>query len=308
MSRIAISTTCAVLLLSLVTAGCDSGGTGGTEDPILLNMQLDVNELPPLGGSNNYRAWAVLPTRFLGSDLFNLTETGQYVNSTGQFISNTFTFGDAIGETTKVLISVENKDGSEDAPSSTIVLAGDIVDFQADLTVTHPDALGEGFDSASGVFSLLTPSDADDTNETEGIWFVESISAGNWTTGLSLPARPEGWLFEGWVEVADTVLSTGRFDSATGADMDSPFMTDLVREFIDYPGEDFFMQPPPGVTFPPDFSNARVFVTLEPDPDGQPAPFAIEILSGTVSATPEPLTNYELQGGLVAPTGSALVR
>lgn len=308
MSRFPISTACAVLIFSLVAAGCDSGGSGGTGDPIFVQMQLDVNELPPLGGSNNYRAWAVLPTRFLGSDLFNFTEAGQYINSTGQFVSNTVTFGDDIAEATKVLISIETKDGSEDVPSSSIVLAGDIVNFEADLSVSHPDALGEDLDAASGVFSLLTPSDADDTNETEGIWFVESLSAGNWTTGLSLPTLPEGWLFEGWAEVGDTVLSTGRFDSATGADMDSPFMTDLVSEFINYPGEDFIMRPPLGVTFPPDFSNARVFVTVEPDPDAQPLPFGIEILSGTVSATPETLTNYQLQGGLVAPAGSAVMR
>lgn len=307
MSRFPISTACAVLFFSLVAAGCDSGGSGGTSDPIFVQMKLDVNELPPLAGSNNYRAWAVLPTRFLGSDVFNFSETGQYISPTGQFVSNTFTFGDDISEATKVLVSIENKDGSDDVPSSTIVLAGDIVNFEADLTVSHPDALGAGLDGASGVFSLLTPSDADDTNETAGIWFVESVSPGNWTTGLSLPTLPEGWLFEGWAEVGDTVLSTGRFDSAEGADMDSPYMTDLVSEFIDYPGEEFVMQPPAGVTFPPDFTNARVFVTVEPDPDSEPRPFGIEILSGTVSGTPEPLTNYQLQGGLVAPTGSAVM-
>lgn len=308
MSRFPISIASAVLVFSLISTGCDSGGSGGTADPLFTQIQLDVNELPPLEGSYNYRAWAVLPTRFIGSDLFNFTDEAQYINSTGQFVSNTFTFGDDISDAVQVYISIEDKDGSSDVPSSTVVLAGDIVNFEANLTASHPDALGQDIDTGSGVFSLLTPSDTDDTNETEGVWFVESISAGNWTTGLSLPTLPDGWLFEGWVEVADTTLSTGRFDSATGADMNSPYMTDLVSEFIDYPGEDFLMDPPVGVTFPPDFSNARVYVTVEPSPDGDPAPFDIEVLSGTVGATPETGTNYQLQGDLVAPEGTASMR
>lgn len=308
MSRFQYPVACAVLVFSLIAAGCDSDGGGGTAEQIFVQMQLDVNDLPPLQSGQNYRAWAVLPTRFLGSDLFNFTEEGQYINSTGQFISNTFVFTDNIANATKIYISIEDKDASPGSPSSSVVMAGDVVNFEADLSVTHPDALGPEIQSASGVFSLLTPSDTDDTNETEGIWFVESISAGNWTQGLTLPDLPEGWMYEGWVEVADTALSTGPFIDPSAADLETPHMTSQSSEFINFPGEDFLMSPPVGITFPPDFSNARVFITIEPNPDGAAEPFDIRVLSGTVNGTAETLTNYQLQSAFEAPVGSASLR
>lgn len=309
MSRFFLSAACIFFALSVLMTGCDSGGGGGDAEQIFVQMQLDVNELPTLESGQNYRAWAVLPTRFLGSDLFNITEEGQYINSVGQFISNTFVFTDNIASATKIYISVEDKDGAPDAPSNTIVFAGDLTNgVQADLSVTHPDALGPDIDSASGVFSLLTPTDADDSNETEGVWFVESISAGNWAQGLDMPALPEGWTYEGWVEVADTVLSTGTFRDASAADDEAFYMTTQSSEFINFPGEDFLMSPPVGVTFPPDLSNSRVFVTIEPDPDGSARPYSIEVLSGSVTGAAQALTNYPLQSTFTAPSGSAMLR
>ena len=49
-----------------------------------------------------------------------------------------------------------------------------------------------------------------------------------------------------------------------------------------FPGEDFLMNAPQGLTFPLDLSGKKVVISVEPKPDTSPDPSTIKPLEGTV--------------------------
>ena len=294
-----------IAVLSLTTVACDS--TSSEEPDIRVQLQLDVNDLPPLRGGQNYRAWAILPDQNVPSDPFNFTDSGQYVNETGQFISNTFTFPQNIASATHVLVSIEGKGSAANEPSETVVYAGDVQNFETTMEATHPLAIGVDFSSASGVFALLTPSDDDPDNELNGVWFVEPGSDDALSAGLDLPQIPTGWAYEGWVDTGGAVLSTGAFTAVDEADMDEFYYRSGLEQVL-YPGEDFLANAPAGISFPPDLSGARVFITIEPLPDDAAAPYVFEVMNGSIPASPSARTAYDLNVNFQAPTGTAVIK
>ncbi|NQV73655.1 hypothetical protein HQ496_11065 [bacterium] len=263
----------AVLCLLLVTPGCDDT-TSSALIPPKLRMTVEASHLTPLENGFNYKAWAKVGDTYFGTELFNVTSTGQFTTSIGQFRDKSFVLEGDMTDAEMVLISIEGKIGNATSPSGTVILAADVSGASSSLTTAHPSALGSWLVSQSGKLTIMTPSDTDLTNESHGVWFF-TVSGSAKTPGLSLPALSSGWEYEGWVEVGGAVLSTGRFTSNTGNDSNVYSFPDVPL----FPGEDFLINPPNGITFPLNLDGANVSITAEPFPDDTFEPSGIKVLS-----------------------------
>lgn len=263
-----------------------------------------MDGLVPLQDGFRYQAWAIVDGGPVGSVVFNVNEDGQFLNNLGQIVSRTLSMSGNVAKATSVFLTVNGKGASAVTPSNRILMAGDVEDGSVSLSISHSLALGSELSGPfSGGFQLASISDTDPTNELDGLWFGTG-SGSLLTPTLSLPELPEEWTYEGWVELADgTLLSTGTFRRGNRVDDSNPHGFPDVPHV---PGEDFLFDPPSGVTFPPDLSGARVFITVEMAlDDNVDTPFAIRLLEGVVPSSPAARTPYTMQEANVAPGGSA---
>ncbi len=287
-------------MLISTTAGCDS--TSGSETEVAkVQIRFELEGLSPLMDGFHYQAWAKVGFEFIPSQSFNVNETGSFTSTAGQLIQSSFIYPVDISEATEVFITIEDKRDTDEFPSGTVVLAGDVVGSTVTLSQSHTRSIGADFSSEAGSFMLLTESDNPAGNETSGVWFTTG-SVGNLSAGLSLPALPDGWVYEGWVDTGSIVLSTGPFSDNTGHDLARPYSLPDVPPF---PGEDFLLNSPAGVTFPLDLSGATVSVTIEPFPDDTADSYGMRILSGAIPSPATPASPYSLSPDVTGPTGTA---
>jgi len=289
-----------VLTAALVFTGCDSGDSNEVE-AAKVQVRLELDGLTPLQEGFRYRVWARVGVNNYATDPFNVTETGSYLNDAGQFVQNTFTFPVDVAEAREIYVSIEDKGGNDEQPSDTIVLGGEVSGSSASMSTEYDRSIGTSFAGESGQFMLFTPSDLDTNNETQGVWFATG-SIPNLVAGLDLPVLPDGWIYESWVNVNGTLLSMGKFTSGSGQDLARPHSEPDTPRF---PGEDFLLNPPDGVTFPLDLSGAQVLITVEPNPDDVISPLGLQIMSGTIPSTPAPMTPYPISADLQLPSGTA---
>ena len=181
------------------------------------------------------------------------------------------------------VLTIEPRRGDASAPAATHLVAGALdAGGQTELTTAHPAALGTDFADADGGFILATPSSASMDDETSGVWFVDPAVG---EPSLTLPTLPQGWTYEGWVVSADGPISTGRFTSVMGADSDGGGPAAGPNATPPFPGQDF-------VSPPLDLIGTTVVISVEPEPDNSPAPFAIKPL---IDATVENVSAPQLQ-------------
>ena len=290
-----------VILLALILFGCDSGDVI-EQEVAQVQVRLELDNLPVLQDGFHYQAWAKIGFEYFGTDSFNKAENGGFVNNSGQFIQNSFVFDRDVSTASLIMITIEDKRDSDDIPSGTVVLAGDVVNSVAILTADHEDALGTSFAAQSGQFMLMTPSDLDASNETSGVWFATGART-SLSPGLSLPALPSGWAYQGWVDTGDVLLTTGAFTAMDDHDLERPHG---LPDAPPFPGEDFLENAPQGITFPADLAGATVWVSAEPAPDDNGVtPYGIRVLSGSIPANPSADTAYSLSSDLQAPSGTA---
>ncbi|GGX03312.1 hypothetical protein [Aquimarina muelleri] len=124
----------------------------------------------------------------------------------------------------------------------------------------------------------------DNGNDEFGVWFRNSAGE----EGLSLPSLAKGWKYEGWVEFDGKTLSTGTF-SKTNVTDDGNFYKGSGGTVPAFPGEDFLVIPSQvpltGITLPAKVTGKKVFITIEPFQDNDPAPFFIRPLVKTAGIT-----------------------
>ncbi len=301
------------VVLSLLLQGCDGReGVTGPKGSSLVTLSL--TGLKPLGDGLNYQAWLIAGTASepWGSSLvlFDVDQDGRMVDPAADTVlvgpfQGKLDPPDVIG----VAISLEASDTLLSYSSFTFLLGGDLAQGSAELGTGHWIALNQSLQDGSGRFVLGTPTDEDQENELSGLWFMdtEASPAG---PGLALPEASPGWVYEAWVSVDEVDLSTGKFLGPTGADSANTYSGSLNAPA--FPGEDFLVGAPTGLTFPPNLSGATVFVTLEPwmewdvEPD---APFPFRILEAQVPADATPLTVYEMTSlADQLPSGTATVQ
>ena len=180
----------------------------------------------------------------------------------------------------KFVLTIEPSPDADPGPSGIIALAGDIPAGAASAAL----AFDADLSTASGGYILRTPTDdaaGATTNDSSGVWFVNVPGP---VAGLTLPALPSGWVYEGWGVTQGVPLSTGRFTDAGAADLASPY-SDGGPPF---PGEDFLTDLPAQMQPPVDLAdgNSMVVISVEPDlagvdPTGD-GPFAIKPLAADV--------------------------
>jgi len=259
------------------------------------HLVLDFAGLEPLGDAAVYEGWIIVDGAPISTGRFNIDDNGDAVAEDGGGHVFAVDYDDA----SAVVISIEPVVDPDPAPAATKILGGEIVDGVAELLISHPAALGTDFADASGTYILATPTDGEGNNELSGVWFVDLPLA----AGLDLPELPAGWTYEGWAVIDGVPVSTGRFLDAGAPDDFDGFSGDEPGPA--YPGEDFLVNAPDGLEFPTDLTNATVVISVEPDPDDSPAPFALKPL---VSEVADSASDHEVQSfgsGPAAPTGTA---
>jgi len=269
--------------------------------PLLDLSFLDLPFIPQ--GLGHYEGWLIIDGAPVSTGKFNAN-----LPATNFADVN----GDGIGpfpldfdpyDATAFVLTIEAAGDTDAIPSDTHLLAGDIAEGVAELTINHGAALGIDFASAGGEFVLATPTDGDRTNdEYSGVWFLTFPGP---VPGLDLPELPAGWTYEGWTVIDGLPVTTGTFLRVNASDDAAPYSGSVRTP--NFPGEDYLRNAPAGLTFPTDLSGATVFITIEPAGDGNPLPFDLRLLAGPIPAAAElepvsyPLTNE----GFVAPTGTA---
>ena len=258
-----------VFLVIISFAACNSNDD---DTPTTGSLIVDLTGLEELGSDFVYEGWLIVN----GSPV-----------STGTFTSvsfpQSFTVGiNDLNTATKFVLSIEPAVDPDPAPAATKLLAGDFSGNSASITSTG--IVGD-FSDSWGKYILATPTDANDSNEASGVWFLDNTS-GSPAVGLGLPTLTDGWKYEGWVVLNGTPVSTGTFTDPESADdnaASSPYKG-KVGNGPGFPGEDYVMGSAAGVNFPTDLKGATVVVSVEPYPDNSPAPFALKPLAHVVPA------------------------
>ncbi len=263
-------------------------------------IDLSFEGLEPLGPDFEYELWTVADGAPVTGGIFDIDADGNVVFSSDQ---NHFY---AAENATDVVISIEPAVDPDPAPAAAKPLGGTIAaDGTFELTTSHPAAFGTDFSDAAGTYILATPSDGNDTNELSGLWFLRLGSSGP-EASLELPELPEGWVYEGWAVSNGTPISTGTFTDGAAADNFSGFTGE--GNVPNYPGEDFLVNAPDGLTFPLNLQGGAAVISVEPADDNSPAPFALKPLVGNIPADAADHVNYDLGTGPAPFSGSGVVR
>ncbi|SHF00021.1 hypothetical protein SAMN05444274_103208 [Mariniphaga anaerophila] len=239
------------------------------------NLNLNINGLEDLGPDFTYEGWVIVDGAPVATGTFNVDVTGKLSKTT--FALDRMTLEKA----TTFVLTIEPVPDADPAPSKVHILGGDISAKAGTLSVEHAAALGTNFANSTGKYILATPTNNVDTDENSGVWFLDN-STGSPMAGLNLPTLPEGWQYEGWAVINGTPVTTGKFTSVSAADMAAPFSG--TNPGPNYPGEDFLMNAPSGLTFPTDLSGAKIVISVEPMPDNSAAPFLLKPLLADVPA------------------------
>jgi hypothetical protein len=183
------------------------------------------------------------------------------------------------------------------------ILGGDFSSNSASISVGDMAALGNYFSTSTGKYILATPTDMVATNENSGVWWLDN-SSGSAVAGLDLPVLPAsgGWKYEGWAVINGTPVSTGTFTTVSGSDASAIFSGTVAGPA--YPGEDFLMSAPTGLTFPTNLYGQTVVISIEPVPDNSPMPFLLKPLVGVVPASPMGVQTMANKSVANNPTGT----
>lgn len=283
----------AVLLSIFVLTSCSNDD----EDVMpQSNLTLNINGLEDLGSEYVYEGWILANG--------NPVTTGRFTaDAAGKLSQTSFPVAAAtLDLATAFILTIEPATGDDPAPSEVHILAGDFSGQSGTLTVSDPRALGSDFSTAAGKYILATPTNNHTDDEFSGVWFLDN-STGSALAGLSLPQLPAGWIYEGWVVVDGTPLSTGTFSQAQGSDSFSGFSGPNAGPA--FPGEDFLTNAPAGLSFPTDIRGGAVVISIEPTPDNSSAPFLLKPLIHHPSADALVHTVLEMGKNLgTLPTGS----
>ena len=285
-------------------AACDDE----TIQPLVETLELTFTGLEPLANGFHYEGWAIIDGAAETTGKFNVDGTGGLITVAGDpIVDGAFETGLDLSNASMIVLTIEPSGDTDDVPSNTHVLAGAVGAGSAALTAGAMAALGNDFSSATGNYILATPTNGEMTNENSGIWFL-SLASGSPAVGLNLPTLPAGWEYEGWVVINGTPVTTGRFTEVDMADDAAPFSGASAGP--PFPGEDFLMSAPSGLTFPTDIAGGLAVISIEPEPDDSSLPYTFKPLMGGIDAAATDHVTYSVPNMAAAtfPTGTAAIR
>jgi len=257
------------LTAALGLAACDPATEPGTQPTDFGTLALSLSGVEVLPPGFVYEGWLIVDGAPVSAGRF-----------AGDAADLTFDFDLSEGDdaATAYVLTIEPEPDADPAPSNLHLLAGDLSDGAANLTVDHPAALGTDWSASAGIYILETPTSgavADDYDQ--GIWWIDPRS-GMPQAGLDLTGLPAGWTYEGWVVVDGEPISTGTFSAGTdaempveGADDDGAGATAGPDGAPPFPGQDF-IDPATVLT------GGAAVISVEPVPDTSPAPFVLKPL------------------------------
>ena len=265
----------------LVMAGCGDDASG----PDTGTLTLSFTGIESLGTDYAYEGWIMVDGSPVSTGVFTVNESGTPSQTTFDL-----PLEELEAATTFILTIEPSPDQSAD-PAETHYLAGDFSMGEANLTVNHSAALGDDFSNSDGAYILATPTNGADTDESSGIWFID-ITSGSPVQGLTLPMLPSGWMYEGWVVINGTPVTTGTFLTADEADDSAPYSGS--EDAPPFPGEDFLMNAPAGLTFPVDLAGMTGVISIEPYPDNSTSPFTLKPLVGAIPTDATDHVTYDM--------------
>lgn len=283
-----------ILLLFVLTIGLAS--CSDDDGPTTKNLTLNITGLENLGSDFVYEGWIIVSGSPVSTGRFTVNDNGDL--SQTSFVLNI----EMLAAASTFVLTIEPAAGDAPGPTDVHILGGDFTGNTSQLSISHGAALGNDFTSANGNYILATPTNGPDSDENSGVWFLD-LSSGMPSVGLTLPTLPAGWKYEGWVVTGGQPVTSGKFLSATGVDEFDDFSGDL--DGPPFPGEDYLVNAPAGLTFPTDLSGGKAVISIEPVPDNSPAPFLLKPLVGDIPADAADHFNYALGQNLNFPTGSA---
>lgn len=280
----------ALFLISFSVTFCSDD-----DEPTTKNLTLNISGLENLGADYEYEGWIIVNGAAITTGKFTVDDNGALSKSTF-----TLNYEDLSAASTFVL-TIEPVVGDVPAPSDVHILAGDFSGNTGELSISHGAALGNDFSTSSGKYILATPTNGENNNENSGIWFLEITSSGP-GVGLNLPVLPAGWKYEGWAVTNGVPVTSGKFTSVTGVDEFNGFSGTMSGP--PFPGEDYLINAPSGLTFPTDLAGGKAVISIEPDPDNSPNPFLLKPLVGDIPVTAIDHTTYSMGQNLSFPTGT----
>lgn len=239
--------------------GCSDSDTVVSTATPQATLSLAFSALDDLGADFVYEGWLLVGDTPVSTGRFSSTTDDQQMASVANAEA-----------ATKYILTIEPRVGDDPAPADTHVLAGDIIDSAATLSIFDPAALGTDFVDSTGSFILATPTQPTSGHE-QGLWWLSIDVAGVAVAGLNLPVLPPGWVYEGWVADAAGPVSTGTFTDVAAADSDAGGPAAGLEPTPAFPGQDF-VEPVRVIT------GMAAVISVEPSPDNSPAPFGIKPL------------------------------
>ena len=244
----------------LLTVACaDDSPTAPTPNPEpSRSLRLSFDGLEALGDGYVYEGWILTDAGPISTGVLSSTSGGTFEVDQP-----------ALRSASKFVLTIEPSPDPDPGPAATKYLGGDFDGNTAMLTVADELTLMDDFSSATGTFILAAPSAGGP--HTNGIWWL--MPPMPFSPSLSLPALPDGWMYEGWVVVDGMPTTTGRFTQVMGADSDGagPYAGPMGTP--PFPGQDFAMPPMSLI-------GGAAVISVEPEPDDSPGPFTLKPLIG----------------------------
>ncbi len=284
------------LIALLIVSACDKKDDNNPQ-PMEGTMTLNMNGLDNLGANYAYEGWIMVDGAPVSTGVFTVDDNGK-LSKTAFSVSQS-----DLDKATAFILTIEPSPDNDPAPSHVHLMAGDFSGNNASLSINHGAALGTDFGNASGTYILATPTTTTTTDELSGIWFLD-LSGGMPSVGLSLPPLPDGWKYEGWAVINGTPVTSGKFTAEDMADMSAPYSSNQ-NAGPPFPGEDYVMNAPAGMSFPTNLSGGKAVISVEPDPDNSPMPFTLKPLAGNIPADATDHMNYDMNMNANFPTGTA---
>ena len=261
------------------------------------NFKINFNGLEDLGSNAVYENWLIVDGNPVSAGTFMVDSKGKPSKSVFKVPET------ALKNAGMYVLTVEPYPDNNPAPSDVHLVGGSFNGNKStEVSVAHPAALGNDFKMSSGKFIIGTPTDGPNSYEESGIWFL-SLASGSPMPGLMLPKLPAGWKYEGWVVLNGKPVSTGTFKYTDMNDESAMFSGPMPAP--PFPGEDFLMNAPMGLSFPTTLRGSTVVVSIEPYPDNSPAPFVLKPLYTPVAMDAATFNDISLMQNLGSfPTGS----
>jgi hypothetical protein len=264
------------------------------------HLDLDFTNLAELS-TGHYEGWLIVSGAPVSTGKFKMSVGGEITDLSDQVVTDPFLVLDLdIANVTDFVLSIEPQGDTDSIPGDVKPMAGSYNSGTMGGSLTHN--IGVDLSSILGEYILATPTDNLASNELSGVWFLNTFGP---VAGLTIPdLTGTDWIYEGWAVIGGTPVTTGRFNMSAGADEFDGY-SDTINPAPPFPGEDFLLNAPSGLTFPTDLSDQIIVVSVEPRIDSDPGPFQFKPLVGTVPTSAADHTEYQMTDNTATlPTGT----